>query len=42
MKDSLDATSPTSMKHPDEAQQVAPLLQVQTPRRRDVPGSSTF
>jgi hypothetical protein len=45
MKDALDAGSPTSLKHPaDEAEQCAPLLEVQVPRRRDTQrqGSSTF
>ncbi|KAG7286236.1 hypothetical protein NEMBOFW57_008542 [Staphylotrichum longicolle] len=45
MKDALDGSSPTSLKHPvDEAEQRAPLLEVQTPRRRDGQGqgSSTF
>jgi len=45
MKDALDGSSPTSLKHPvDEAEQRAPLLEVQPPRRRDVQGqgSSTF
>ncbi|KAK4157064.1 hypothetical protein C8A00DRAFT_12075 [Chaetomidium leptoderma] len=39
MKDTLDASSPTSLKHPvDEAEQHAPLLEVQPPRRRDTQG----
>lgn len=45
MKDALDASSPTSLKHPvDRAEQRAPLLEVQPPRRRDTQGrgSSTF
>jgi hypothetical protein len=45
MKDSIDASSPTSLRHPfEEAEQRAPLLEVQPPRRRDTQGhgSSTF
>lgn len=45
MKEALDASSPTSLKHPfDQAEQRAPLLEVQPPRRRDTQGqgSSTF
>jgi hypothetical protein len=45
MKEAMDPSSPTSLKHPaDEAEQRAPLLEVQPPRRRDTQGhgSSTF
>ncbi|KAL2136432.1 hypothetical protein VTI74DRAFT_3665 [Chaetomium olivicolor] len=35
MKDALDGTSPTGLRHPvDEAEQRAPLAEVQPPRRR--------
>lgn len=45
MKESVDASSPTSLRHPfDKAEQHAPLLEVQPPRRKDSQGhgSSTF